>query len=418
MTPTLIGRLQTRLLLVLVIGLPVIFVLGAVLGLGLGRSAIIGLVLGTLSLAWEFAWHGLQQLRWDRDWPSAFALLAGVPEAVVGKLVLGWLAVVPFAAHWSGYTVLFATSFVTSWLAQQGPLRVLFPAARFDGGRLLGRRTTSAATSATPITELLEPTAASATASGAAGGRRPPRPTSAPRPAPRRPQPPAIRASHGSRGRRRGMVVVGIVTALAFLVFTVLDLAPHHSGMPMSRQPSLAPIKTAKPDAIAPAHPWTAPATQSVLDSWDTHASVAPYALTMPSLNVQAAVESVAMVGGSIASPTKVGDVGWYSGSASPGHAGPSVLIGLSGAGPFARIGQLVRRDTLLVTRSDATTVQYVVTRVQTARAAAFPAKAVYRATPRPTLRLVSFDRGKRSGGRYTLVFATAVHLLHPKQTP
>jgi hypothetical protein len=198
----------------------------------------------------------------------------------------------------------------------------------------------------------------------------------------------------------------------------VLGNGPHGSTTPSATKSPPHPATHAQPQPSAPAvkpQPWTAPSNQAVLNTWDTRASVSPYAITVPKLVLQAGIEPVAMTHGTIARPAKPGDAGWYTASVAPGHVGPTVLIGSTRHGPFARLGQLVAGDTVLVTRGDATTVQYVVDRVQTVGTGAFPAAEIYRQTRRPTLRLVAFAPGAGSHGTYTLVFGTATHLLHPR---
>lgn len=422
MTPVLTGRLQTRALLAALVTLPVIAVLGTLLGLGIARAIVAGLVAGALSVAWEPAWHGLQQLRWDRDWPSALALLAGIPEAAAAKLVLAWLCVLPLGAHWATFTTVFAAAWLLAWLAQQGPLRVLFPAARFDGDRLLRRHAPAsatrtlrlAATETTPLTHLLAaapmPSRAKTEGGTTLVKTRPRKSTSSPRPPAR-----GAATSERRRGPRRGMAIVGVVTVLAFLAFTVIGLGPHDSNTPAARRQTGPAVHHRAPARMPDAQPWSAPQDQAVLNSWNTRASVSPYAITIPRLVVQAGIDPVAMTHGTIARPAKRGDAGWYTATVAPGRTGAAVLIGSMQHGPFARLGQLVSGDTVLVTRSDATTVQYVVDRVQTVPAAGFPAAAVYRHTRQPTLRLVGFSPRVGTHGTYTLVFATATHLLHPR---
>jgi hypothetical protein len=92
-----------------------------------------------LGVLWEGVYHALQQLRWDKDWPSSFALLNALNEAPATWLALhllgavsgaAWLAsapALPFAIH-------FLTAWVVMWLTAQGPLRVLLPHWRFEGG--------------------------------------------------------------------------------------------------------------------------------------------------------------------------------------------------------------------------------------------------------------------------------------------
>ena len=84
MTPTLFGRWQTRLLLFATIG--VLVTLPFFLGLITSQSgSIFFWILGYVAIfgiGWDALYISLQQLRWDRDWPGAFQLIAGIWEAL------------------------------------------------------------------------------------------------------------------------------------------------------------------------------------------------------------------------------------------------------------------------------------------------------------------------------------------------
>jgi len=177
MTPTLFGRLQTRLVLTCTVGLVWMAWLTPVLPHGLasdmsmsGPSGTImtrnmamvsdgthsttsqdyqmalytlGLMVG-LGLVWEFLYHGLQQLRWDRDWPPSFTLLAALPEGACLWLVLRGLGVTlgsvdPLhSSVFPMYAGLFLTAWVVILLVELGPMRVLAPRWRYRGMQLWG----------------------------------------------------------------------------------------------------------------------------------------------------------------------------------------------------------------------------------------------------------------------------------------
>lgn len=140
MTPTLFGRLQTRVFVTVVVGGIWTALLALVLpGLALADALIVLATMGVLGLAWEFAYHGLMGFRWEKDWPSLLGLLTGVNEGVV-------LAVVLNTGRVPGLSVgpsvpLFLMHFITVWLVTwawlQGPMKVFDPRWRFRGGRLL-----------------------------------------------------------------------------------------------------------------------------------------------------------------------------------------------------------------------------------------------------------------------------------------
>jgi hypothetical protein len=150
MTLTLAGRLQTRAFLILIVGLPWTCIITPVLAaishtemLAAYRLTLPALALmALLGAVWECVYHVPQQVRWDRDWPSSFALLTVLNEAAAL-----WLALAPFgtAIGVSGLTrpplfpfaLHIGTTWVLIWLVAQGPLRTLLPRWRFQGGRIL-----------------------------------------------------------------------------------------------------------------------------------------------------------------------------------------------------------------------------------------------------------------------------------------
>ena len=146
MTPTLSGRIQTRLFLVATVGVVWTILLGPLLDAladgDLGdvyRLAFGALVLvAVVGIVWELLYHGLQQFRWEKDWPTLFGLLTGIPEGIVVYLLLSagvpWdVGDVPAGA----FTVHFTTTWIVIWLVANGPMRVVFIRWRFRGGQLL-----------------------------------------------------------------------------------------------------------------------------------------------------------------------------------------------------------------------------------------------------------------------------------------
>jgi hypothetical protein len=147
MTQTLGGRIQTRLVLLSSIGL--IWTLAITpwlprtpaisLRLAYRITLETSIAMTILGVLWEFIYHGLQQLRWDKDWPSFFALLAGVAEAIAVWQVLHGLHWLPGETGFSSsilplYVIHFSTTWLVVWLVTQGPLRVVQLRWRFEGG--------------------------------------------------------------------------------------------------------------------------------------------------------------------------------------------------------------------------------------------------------------------------------------------
>lgn len=144
MLPTLYGRIQTRLFLILGIGglwavvISPLLPLGGALGDKYRAMYSLLLVVAVLGVLWEFLYHGLQQFRWEKDWPTLFGLLVGIPEGVVAFAVAR-TGVLPAAEHVSGvaFVVGFGTTWFVTWLFVNGPMRVLSVHWRFRGGRLI-----------------------------------------------------------------------------------------------------------------------------------------------------------------------------------------------------------------------------------------------------------------------------------------
>ena len=138
MTPTLVGRWQTRLFLQLFVGGPLtafwtLLFGGPKLALLLAYVTALGLALDALYIA-------LQSLRWDRDWPLAFQLAGGCAEGAL-LFALFRAHALPGAPWGPGDTARFVAHygsvFAVSSCVLFGPMRVLFPRWRFRGGRVV-----------------------------------------------------------------------------------------------------------------------------------------------------------------------------------------------------------------------------------------------------------------------------------------
>jgi len=142
MTPTLIGRWQTRIALLATIGVvwtvlitPLLPGNGAAL-IDTYRLTLLALAINAVvgAVVWDPIYHGLQQFRYEKDWPSLFALLTGINEGVTTWFVLRRFGTVPT----SSFVVLFASTWLLIWLVVVGPIRVVLLRRRFRGGRVIG----------------------------------------------------------------------------------------------------------------------------------------------------------------------------------------------------------------------------------------------------------------------------------------
>ena len=146
MLPTLNGRIQTRIFLLAVVGSIWTLIITPVLPIDAPLSTAykvtfsVLLVTTVLGVVWELLYHGIQQFRWEKDWPTLFGLLTAIPE---GLLV--WFLFQGGAVWWiepeqlpgPAFVIDFATTWLLVWLVANGPMRVPFIHWRINGGRLI-----------------------------------------------------------------------------------------------------------------------------------------------------------------------------------------------------------------------------------------------------------------------------------------
>ena len=146
MLPTLWGRIQTRILVLGIVGGFWTLIIAPLLpdGASIGKSyAVAYIVLATvivLGVGWEFIYHFLQQFRWEKDWPTLFGLLTGINEGVVAWLVVQYAPIFPGSLDPpppGAYALQFVTTWLIVWIVTNGPLRAIFPHWRFRGGRFI-----------------------------------------------------------------------------------------------------------------------------------------------------------------------------------------------------------------------------------------------------------------------------------------
>jgi hypothetical protein len=144
MVPTLTGRIQTRLVLLAVIGGLVTLVIVPVLpgsapiGDKYQNGFLVLVTVAVLGVAWELLYHFGMQWRWEKDWPTLFGLVTLVPEGLLVWLLLSAGAVPGIAGGVSGaaFVIQFLLIWLSVWLVANGPMRVPFIRWRFRGGRL------------------------------------------------------------------------------------------------------------------------------------------------------------------------------------------------------------------------------------------------------------------------------------------
>ncbi|MGD9531102.1 hypothetical protein [Pseudonocardia sp.] len=147
MLPTLNGRIQTRIFLLVVVGgiwtlilTPVLPGLPGPLSADYRVTFTILVATIVLGIGWELIYHFIQQFRWEKDWPTFFGLITVVNEGLLVWILLQ-LDLVPGidgpAVPIGAYVILFVTTWLWVWLIANGPMRVPFIHWRFRGGRLV-----------------------------------------------------------------------------------------------------------------------------------------------------------------------------------------------------------------------------------------------------------------------------------------
>lgn len=143
MVPTLYGRIQTRIVLTIVVGglwtliITPFLPTGEPLGPSYRMTFAILLTVLVLGIVWEFIYHGLQQFRWEKDWPTLFGLLTAINEGIAAWFFLEYVPVLPDDVELTPlvFCIQFITTWLLVWVAVNGPLRAIFPHWRFQGGR-------------------------------------------------------------------------------------------------------------------------------------------------------------------------------------------------------------------------------------------------------------------------------------------
>ncbi len=142
MTPTLNGRIQTRVFVLLTLGVAWTALISFALPDRPSITDTYQITFRALAavliagVGWEFIYHGLQQFRWERDWPTPFGFLTGINEGIVAWFVLQVLLGSRDVTV-AQYVIHFSTTWMVVFLFLNGPMRVLSLHWRFRGGRLV-----------------------------------------------------------------------------------------------------------------------------------------------------------------------------------------------------------------------------------------------------------------------------------------
>lgn len=141
MLPTLNGRIQTRIFMLVVFGGVITLLLTPVLpgSPDYQTTFLVLLTVLVLGIVWELIYHGLMQLRWEKDWPTLFGLLTCINEGILVWVVLrlGLVPGIDVAPPFSAFLILFLVIWIVVWIWTNGPMRVFNIRWRFFGGRLV-----------------------------------------------------------------------------------------------------------------------------------------------------------------------------------------------------------------------------------------------------------------------------------------
>lgn len=131
-----------------------------------------------------------------------------------------------------------------------------------------------------------------------------------------------------------------------------------------------------------------------------------PARVTVARLGIDSPLEPLGLLtDGSLQSPTKWEEAGWYAQGVRPGAIGPAVIAGhvdsVSGPAVFYRLREMRVGDDIMVTDAGGLVRHFTVTDVEEYPKTAFPTAQVYGPTVLPVLRLVTctgdFDYKARS---------------------
>jgi len=143
--PTLTGRIQTRIFLLAVVGGLITLIIvpilpgSAPLGDKYQDGFLVLLSVAVVGVLWELLYHLLMQWRWEKDWPTLFGLVEGVPEGALIWILLSAGAIPGIAGSVGGaaFLIQFVLVWLGVWLVANGPMRVPFIRWRFHGGRIV-----------------------------------------------------------------------------------------------------------------------------------------------------------------------------------------------------------------------------------------------------------------------------------------
>ncbi|WP_256841986.1 class F sortase [Ornithinimicrobium cryptoxanthini] len=200
---------------------------------------------------------------------------------------------------------------------------------------------------------------------------------------------------------------------------TTPDSSPPPSGSEAAPSTDTSARTTSPPGAAdtagESASPGASPDTAEALPASE------PVRVSIPSIDVESPLHALGLADdGTLEVPSgeRYDEAAWYSGSPTPGEAGPAVIEGhvtSQGSVPsvFFELGALETGDLVEVEREDGTTATFEVYGAQSFPKDEFPKATVYGNTEGPELRLITcggtYDPARRAHLDNIVVFARMV---------
>ncbi len=144
MTPTLLGRWETRFFLLATVGAAITAIVGLLVHDFVTPFLVLGYVF-LFGLAWDALYQVIITFRWDRDWPTAFQAVAGIGEGALvwvlthyvhlpGLPYIGLPGVPASALPFPVFIGMYASIWGVIFIITQGPLRTFLVRWRYQGG--------------------------------------------------------------------------------------------------------------------------------------------------------------------------------------------------------------------------------------------------------------------------------------------
>jgi LPXTG-site transpeptidase (sortase) family protein len=225
--------------------------------------------------------------------------------------------------------------------------------------------------------------------------------------------------NHGSylaRVEGRGWRIAAMACGLFVLVYGAADVSTRIAHATFGSNASLFAFGPAISLIQKPAPVATSSEVRAATSSSD---AIVPARLLIPSIGVDASVEQVALKNdGSMDTPKKFGNVGWYMLGAKPGAPGNAVIDGhvnnaLTMAGVFQHLSQIAIGDKITVLNASGTPVSFVVSSIQQYPVDTAPAQSIFATSGPSQLVLITCDGvwvpQEHSFDKRLVVFATKV---------